>query len=127
MRLADDSKYLDHGSDAVSEIENLTKFSLQTEYQSARVDNVMTFADQSVGSLYCYGTEDGVAVLCHVEHGNLIKLERLTSFMSIENVAWSDDDRLVAISDLGGTIALKRVEKAIEQQSAWAATTEFSV
>jgi WD40 repeat protein len=126
MRLADDSEYPDHGSDAVSEIESLTKFSLQTEHQSARVDNVTTLAGQSVGSLYCYGTEDGVAVLCHVEHGRLFELERLTSFMSIENVAWSDDDKLVAISDLGGTISLKRVDKVGDQKDSWAATPEFS-
>jgi WD40 repeat protein len=127
MRLADDSEFPDHGSDAVSEIESLTRFSLQTEHQSARVDNVTTLAGQSVGSLYCYGTEDGIAVLCHVEHGSLFELERLKSFMSIENVAWSDDDKLVAISDLGGTILLKRVEKASDPQGVWTATTEFSV
>jgi WD40 repeat protein len=127
MRLADDSEYPDHGSDNVSEIESLTRFSLQTEHQSARVDTVTTLAGQSVGSLYCYGTEDGIAVLCHVEHGTLFELERLKSFMSIENVAWSDDDNFVAISDLGGTILLKRVQKASEQQDAWVATAEFSV
>jgi hypothetical protein len=127
MRLADDSEYPDHGSDAVSEIESLTKFSLQTEHQSARVDTVTTLAGQSVGSLYCYGTEDGIAVLCHVQHGTLFELVRLKSFMSIENVAWSDDDTFLAISDLGGTILLKRIAKTSEQQDAWVATAEFSV
>jgi hypothetical protein len=79
LRLADDSEYPDHGSDAMSEVESLTKLSLQTEHQSASVDNVTTLAGQSVGPIYCYGTEEGVAVLCDVEIGRLCELERLTS------------------------------------------------
>ena len=127
MRLADDSEFPDHGSDSLSEIESLTKFSLQSRHQSARVDNVTTLAGQSVGPLYCYGTEDGIAVLCDVDSGSICELERLSSFMSIEHVAWSEDDKVVAISDLSGTILIKRVIKAKNQQCGWDVVLMFDI
>ncbi|PMD32251.1 YVTN repeat-like/Quino protein amine dehydrogenase [Hyaloscypha variabilis F] len=127
VRLADSSEYPDHNSDAVSETESLTKVSLHTEHHFARVDNIIALSGQSIGPLYCYGTEDGVAVLCEVGRGKVCELERLTSYMSIEKVAWSEDGRLAAIADLSGKLAIKRISKVGKNRDTWQVIHEFDV
>ena len=127
VRLADSSEYPDYNSDALSETESLTKLSLHTEHHSTRVDNVIALSGQSAGPLYCYGTEDGVAVLCEVGRGKVCELERLTSYMSIEQVAWSEDGRLVAITDLSGRLSIKRIAKAGQARDTWQVNHEFDL
>lgn len=127
VRLADSSEYPDHNSDALSETESLAKHSLHTEHYVARVDNVIALSGQSVGPLYCYGTEDGVAVLGEVGRGKVCELERLTSYMSIEQVAWSEDGRLVAITDLSGRLSVKRIAKADQDRDTWQVKHEFDL
>jgi WD40 repeat protein len=127
VRLADSSEYPDHNSDVVSETESLTKLSLHTEHHFARVDNVIALSGQPAGPLYCYGTEDGVAVLCEVGCGKVCELERLSSYMSIEKVAWSEDGRLVAIADLSGKLILKRVSKVGQDRGTWQVSHEFDI
>ncbi|KAH6656268.1 hypothetical protein BKA67DRAFT_551404 [Truncatella angustata] len=111
-RIADTSEYPDHNSDSISEVESFAGNSLQPEHHTVRTDNVITIAGQSVGSLYCYGTEDGIAALCEVGCGKIMELERLESFMPIEQVAWSVDGKLVCIAQLGGKLSIKRVLRA---------------
>lgn len=127
VRLAASSEYPDHNSDALSETESLTKLSLHTEHYFSRVDNVVAISGQSVGPLYCYGTEDGVAVLCEVGRGKACELERLTSYMSIEQVAWSEDGRLAAITDLSGRLSIKTIARAGRDRDTWQVNHEFDL
>ncbi|KFY91850.1 hypothetical protein V500_04437 [Pseudogymnoascus sp. VKM F-4518 (FW-2643)] len=124
VRLADSSEYSDHNSDAMSENFSLTKLSLQTEHHFAKVDKVIALSGQSVGPLYSYGTEDGVAVLCEAGHGKVCELERVTSYMSIEQITWSEDGRLVAIADLSGKVSVKRIAKVAEDRNTWQVNNE---
>ncbi|KFX99172.1 hypothetical protein O988_04014 [Pseudogymnoascus sp. VKM F-3808] len=129
VRLADSSEYSDHNSDTMSENYSLTKLSLQTEHHFAKVDKVIALSGQSVGPLFSYGTEDGVAVLCEVGHGKVCELERVASYMSIEQITWSEDGRLVAIADLSGKVTVKRIAKAAEDRNTWQVSNEcgFSI
>lgn len=127
VRLADSSEYPDHNSDMYSETESLAKFSLNIEHHFSRVDSVISVAGQSVGPLYCYGTEDGVAVLGEVGRGRICELERLKSYMSIEQVAWSDDGRLVGLVDLTGRLSVKRVTKTGDNRDSWEVQHEFDI
>ncbi|KAI1121559.1 hypothetical protein F5Y10DRAFT_288297 [Nemania abortiva] len=127
VRLADSSEYPDHNSDMYSETESLAKFSLNTEHHFARVDSVISLSGQSVGPLYCYGTEDGVAVLGEVGSGRVCELERLKSYMSIEQVAWSDDGRLVGLVDLTGRLSIKRVTRIGGNRDNWQIQHEFDI
>ncbi|KAI0529825.1 hypothetical protein GGR58DRAFT_525850 [Xylaria digitata] len=127
VRLADSSEYPDHNSDMYSETDSLAKFSLNIEHHSARVDSVITLAGQTVGPLYSYGTEDGVAILGEVGRGQICELERLKSYMSIEQVAWSDDGRLVALADLTGKLSIKRVTKTSNDRDSWEVQKEFDI
>lgn len=126
-RLAESSEYPDHNSDSTSEAESLTKFSLQPEHHFVRVDSLISLAGQSVGSLYCYGTEDGVAVLCETGRGRVCEIERLASFMSIEQVAWSEDGRLVAITDLSGRLSIKRIARTRHDRDYLQVDQEFEI
>jgi len=81
------SDYPDHNSNAGGDVKSpSTMLSIQTEYHSVRMDKVIALAGRSVGPLYCYGTEDGVAVLCEAGKGKAGEVERLQSFMSIEQL-----------------------------------------
>lgn len=127
VRLADSSEYPDRNSDTLSETESLTKLSVHTEHQFARVDNVIALSGQTVTPLYCYGTEDGVAVLCEVGRGKICDLERLTSYMSIEQAAWSEDGRLTAIADLSGRLSISRIARAGQHSDTWHVNHEFDL
>jgi len=122
------SDYLDHNSDLGSDVESpSTMLSIQIEYHSVRVDKVIAIAGQSVGPLYCYGTEDGVAVLCEAGKGKVGEVERLQSFMSIEQLTWIEDGRYVAVSDLNGKVSIKKISKSSLDREAWETKHEFHV
>ncbi|KAK4238066.1 hypothetical protein C8A03DRAFT_44164 [Achaetomium macrosporum] len=124
VRLADCP---DHSSDSNSETESLAKASLLSEHHVAEVDGVTCLAVQSFGPLYCYGTENGVVMLCEAGRGSLRELARLASYMSIENVAWSDDWKLVAFTDLIGRLTVKRVNRSVEHRDMLDVSHEFDV
>ncbi|KAK3898388.1 hypothetical protein C8A05DRAFT_47279 [Staphylotrichum tortipilum] len=94
VRLADCP---DHNSDTNSETESLAKASLLSEHHFARVDSVISLAGQSFGPLYCY-----------VGRGKVF-----------EHVIWSGDGRLVALADLSGKLAIKRVTRSGEHRDTW--------
>lgn len=100
VRLADSSELTNHSSDAASDTESLARASLRPEHWFDKIDTVTALAAQPVGPLYCYGSEEGIAVLCEVGRGKIEELERSKSYMSIEQVSWSEDGRFVAIADL---------------------------
>jgi len=117
----------DHNSDSHSETESLAKTSQQIEHHFARVDNVIALAGQTVGPLYGYGTEGGVAMLCEVGSGKVCELERLASYMPIEHIAWSEDGRTVALADLSGKLAIKRVARSNENRNGYQVSHEFDL
>lgn len=88
---------------------------------------MIALAGQSVGPLYCYGTEDGIAVLCEVGSGPVCELERTASYMSNEQAAWSEDGGRVAISDLSGKLSIKRISKTEQNQKKWQVSREFAL
>ncbi|KAI0457259.1 hypothetical protein F5B21DRAFT_464875 [Xylaria acuta] len=127
VRLADGSEYHGHNSDICSETESLAKLSLKVEHHFPRVDSVVALGNQSNGPLYSYGTEHGVAVLGEVGCGRVCELERLKSYMSIEQVAWSDDGQLVGLADLAGRLSIKRITKAGDNGNTWQVQQEFDI
>jgi WD40 repeat protein len=124
VRLAESQ---DHNSDTHSETDSVSKYSLHTEHHVARIDRVVALAGQSVGPLYCYGTEDGVAILCEAGRGKVCELERLMSYMSIEQISWSEDGRLIALADLSRRIRLKSVVRSSENRDSWQVIPQFDL
>ncbi|KAH7316947.1 hypothetical protein B0I35DRAFT_393986 [Stachybotrys elegans] len=79
------------------------------EHTSARLHIIKPLARQQTGSLYCYGTEDGVSILGEIGRGDVGEIARSTSCLPVDNMAWSKDGQLLAISDIGGRLLLKHV------------------
>jgi WD40 repeat protein len=112
VRLAEKSEYPESNTDILGDSESLAKLSLHSEHTAARFGGVVSLARQPVGSLYCYGTEDGVALLGEVAKPDVGELTRSASYLSVEHVVWSEDGRLVVLSDLGGRLLFKRVTRS---------------
>lgn len=130
VRLAESSEYSDQStSDAWSESDSLAKLSLQTEHHFPGVDPIVSLGGQMAGPLYCYGTENGVAVLGEVRYGNVCEVERMANFMPIEQVSWSDDGKILVIADLSGRISIKRISESTstEGQRPWRVHDKFKV
>lgn len=120
IRLAEKSEYPESSSDITSETDSLTKLSLHSKHYAARVDGVISLAGQSVGSLYCCGTEEGVAVLGEIGKGNVRELVRSANYLSIVHVACSEDGRILALSDLNGHLLFKLITRSSgDNPEAW--------
>lgn len=120
VRMAEKSEYPESNSDARSETNSLAMMSLHSvHYLSARVDTVICLAAQPVGSLYCYGTEDGVARVGEIGKGNVGELGRSSSYLSVVQTIWSEDGRFVALSDLSGRLSIKRVTRSTGNRDSW--------
>ncbi|KAK0702879.1 hypothetical protein B0T21DRAFT_416756 [Apiosordaria backusii] len=127
-RLAERSEYPDHNSDAMSEFAgSLAKVSLHAEHNFFRETSVIALCGQSVGPLYCYGTEDGVASLCEVGKGNVGTLEKFPRYITIEHMIWSEDGRYVALLDLSGRLSVKKVSRSDQDWNRWEITHEFDL
>ncbi|KAK1764260.1 YVTN repeat-like/Quino protein amine dehydrogenase [Phialemonium atrogriseum] len=125
VRLAESSELTDHSSDAWGENDSLAKQSPQTAQHFPGVDNVVAISGQPNGPLYCYGTEDGVAVLGEVGRGTVAELGRSASFMSVEHMAWSEDGKLVALADLSRRIAVMSIAKTDQAGPTWRVNHDF--
>jgi hypothetical protein len=91
------------------------------------IDAIACLCGQPDGPLYCYGSEEGIAMLCEVGHGRRCELERLDGFMSIEQINWSGDRHLVALADLSERIYIKRVENTGEIGGPWQVHDELQL
>lgn len=126
QRLADTSESPDGTSDSLGETESVAKVSVHTDQYFSQATKATTIAAQVRGSLYCYGTESGVVILSEVGLGVICEVERLASYMCIEQVAWSHDGCLIAIGDLSGRLVIKKVFKE-DPQVSWQVKHEFHV
>ena len=128
LRLADSSEYPDHNSDAISETESLAKFSLHAEHHFASVDKVTCLSGQSAGPLYCYGTAFGIARIGEVGRGKVCDVDRpKRRSAAVDQVAWSDDGRLMATTDTTRKLYANKISKSGENRDVWEATCEFDV
>ena len=119
VQLADNSQSHEYNSDNTNDTRSQTKQPSRVEYHSAQIDDIMTIAGQSAGSLYCYGTDNGVSVLCRTGIGAICILTRSASYMSIEQITWSEDGKFVAIADLSGKISIKTIKKTSDEPGGW--------
>ncbi|KAI9840612.1 MAG: hypothetical protein M1837_001508 [Sclerophora amabilis] len=75
----------------------------------SRMSPVTALAAAPRGPLYCSGTEEGVTELFEAERGKISELGRSRSFMTTEEVTWSEDGHYVGFADLNGTLFVKSV------------------
>ncbi|PMD51583.1 uncharacterized protein K444DRAFT_636858 [Hyaloscypha bicolor E] len=119
VRLADNSEIIERNSDSASISGSFVTGSTNPEHWFGKIDTVTAIGAQRAGSLYCYGTEEGVLNLCEVGRGLIGELERPKGLMSIEQITWSGDGRLIAFSDLSGKITIKSITRSTENGKLW--------
>jgi len=130
VQLQGSSEYADPDTNNTwMEIETPASLSLQPGgfFSGAEITSL---CGQMLGPLYCYGTEDGVAVLGEVGHGNVCEVDRMGKSMSVEHISWSDDGNILAIADLSDRLCVKCVSKrasSTEYRRPWHVQDELKV
>ena len=95
-------RYAEHRSKGIesgSETESLGQSSTASESCSWRIDSITVLACSPTGRLYCCGTEKGTVHLHDTQRGKLADLHVSRSFLSIEQMSWSQDGRYICFSD----------------------------
>ncbi|KAI9665515.1 MAG: hypothetical protein M1831_001657 [Alyxoria varia] len=92
-----------------SESESLTQSFTISKSRSQRIDSITVLAGSPIGRLYCCGTEKGAVRLHDRERGQLTDLYMSKSFLSIEQMSWSDDGRYICFSDVSKKIIIMSI------------------
>lgn len=89
------------GKDSKSggETASFARNSTASESWSARIDSITILACSPIGRLYCCGTENGTVRLYDTQRGRLADLYISKSFLSIEQMSWSNDGRFLCFCD----------------------------
>ena len=96
MRYAEQrGKDIGSGSETRSYAQNSTA----SEKCSARIDSITALAGSPTGRFFCCGTEDGRVHLHDTQRGKLADLHVSKSFLSIEQMSWSNDGHHICFSD----------------------------
>ncbi|KAI9792951.1 MAG: hypothetical protein M1816_001273 [Peltula sp. TS41687] len=119
VRLADTAELLERSSDNATLSENLAKPSTDPECRFQKADRVTAISAQRAGSLYCYGTENGVVNLFEVGRGQVAELQRSKGYTPIEHITWTSDERLVAFADIHGKLTIKSVAASTQNGGSW--------
>lgn len=109
----------DHSSDGASEIYSLAQKSTVSENFAGKVDPVTALAASPTGVLYCFGTEEGVVDLYEVRRGKVGELSKSKSFMTTEQITWSNNGRYIGFSDLSGKVFVKSIQPNGDVMESW--------
>ena len=97
------------GNDNQSETESVGQSSTTSESWSGRIDSVTVLAGSPDGRLYCWGTEKGAVCLCDTQRGKRADLQVPKSFLSIEQMSWSNDGRYFCFSDSSKKVVIMSI------------------
>ena len=97
------------GIESGSETESLGQSSTASEGWSWRIDSITVLACSPIGRLYCCGTEKGTVRLHDTQRGKLADLYVSKSFLSIEQMSWSNDGRYICFSDSSKTVIVMSI------------------
>ena len=94
-------------SDTASESQSPTSVSHISE-ASLREYEAVTVVSAGPGShWYCAGNEEGSVDLFSTQTDHTVELSKFFNFMSVTQIAWSQDATHIATADLGGEISVK--------------------
>jgi WD40 repeat protein len=81
------------------------------EYQFSRAQNITTVYGESMAPIYCYGTENGPAMLREIGSRAVWELENGSDAVPIHKLTLSDNGSLAAIADMSGRVSMKVISK----------------
>ena len=96
-----------------SEVGSLAQTSNHSESVLCKVDSITTLAASPTGRLYCSGTEKGAVYLYDRQRGKLAEIYVSKSFLSIEQMAWSQDGNYLCFSDSSKRVFIKKLDPGI--------------
>lgn len=96
-------------SDTASESQSPTSVSHISEASLRQYEAVTVVAAGPGSHWYCAGNEEGSVDLSNTRTDHTVELSRFFNFMSVTQIAWSQDATHVATADLGGDISVKRL------------------
>ncbi|KAN0104101.1 WD40 repeat-like protein [Hyaloscypha variabilis] len=117
----------DHSSDNASEIDSLAQKSTVSENFTGKVDPVTALAASPTEALYCFGTEEGVVDLYEVGRGKVGELSKSKSFMTTEQITWSNNGRYVGFADLSGKVFVKSIKPNGDIMESWVVETKIEI
>ncbi|KFZ02932.1 hypothetical protein V502_11383 [Pseudogymnoascus sp. VKM F-4520 (FW-2644)] len=79
------------------------------EYQFFRAQNITAVCGQSTAAIYCYGTENGPAMLREVGSRAAWELENESDNVPIHKLALSENENLTAIADMSGKVSITQI------------------
>lgn len=97
------------GIESGSEIESLTQSFTASQSGSRRIDPITVLVGSPKGRLYCGSTEKGTVSLRNTQRGNLADLHVSKSFLSIEQMSWSSNGRLLCYSDSSKRVSIMTI------------------
>ena len=105
LRLAETDE---KGSETSSNLGSSTQVSLVSEASAEMPDPITALAVSTLTSTYCAGDDLGILRLCR-KSGN--ELEQMSqSFMPVDRIAWSGDEKRLVSADLGGRISVRSMD-----------------
>jgi len=96
-------------SDAASEDQSPTLISRTSEASLVQYEAATVVAVAPGSILYCVGNEEGAVDLFNTRTEGVIELFRFFNFLSVSQLAWSQDATHVVAADLGGDVFVKRL------------------
>ena len=95
-----------------SETESLGQMSTASENWSWRIDSITVLASSPIGRHYCCGTEKGTVRLYDTRRGKFADLHMSKSFLSIEQMSWSNDGRHFCFSDSSKKVVIMSISSS---------------
>lgn len=92
-----------------SETGSLALSSTVSESWSGRIDFITVLASSPLGRLYCCGTEQGAVHLRDTSQGKSFNIHVSKSFLSIEQMCWSNHGRYLCFSDSSKKVFIKSI------------------
>lgn len=90
-----------------SETTSLTQPSSASIGLSQWVDTITVLVASPFGRMYCFGTERGTVQLYDTERGKVADVHKSRGLLSIEQMIWSADSRLICFSDASKRVFIK--------------------
>ena len=104
-----------------------TEAEILVHHTFGKIDPVMALSTPLNGNTFCSGTESGVVKVCGPSHDRNLELRKSQSFNSIEHIAWSDDGKYVAFTDLSSRLFVRLLRPSNEGAGQWKIEAKLDV
>ncbi|KAL8788492.1 MAG: hypothetical protein Q9195_007269 [Heterodermia aff. obscurata] len=96
-------------SDTASESQSPTSVSHISEASLRQYEAITVVSAEPGSHWYCAGNEEGSVDLFNTRTDHTVELSKFFNYMSVAQIAWSQDATHIATADLGGDIAVKHL------------------